>query len=383
MTEAIANPERLYMYSAVNFLEPQPYQKVLRVYSKDAEGVSRAYITSYHPNGQVKQYLESANGRAHGLYREWYPYGGIKVEGVIIEGVADLGPKAEKTWLFDGTTLAYSEERVLIAEIPYCRGSMQGIARYYHPTGTLWKEVAYENDLIHGAFNLYLSDGTLLQTTNYLFGVKEGEAFRYWPQGAVASQECYSKGYLREGIYQDKEGKECARITNGEGWRAVFGKDSLSELQEFHGGVQEGLVQLFDKEGNLVQAYRIKNGLKHGEEVYYYLSKKPSPKLSVNWNKGKVQGLVKTWYESGLPQSQREMSNNKKNGLFTHWYRDGQLMMIEEYEQDKLVKGDYYRKGEKKPVSQVIKGEGTSTFFDEEGNYLRKVTYLQGHPDEH
>jgi antitoxin component YwqK of YwqJK toxin-antitoxin module len=385
MTEAIANPERLQSYTCVNFLDPQPYQKVLRVYSKDQEGVSRAYITAYHPNGQVKQYLESCNGRANGFYREWYPNGGLKVEGRVIEGIADLGPKAEKTWVFDGMTKAYSEEGALVAEIPYCRGAMHGFARYFHSNGAIWKEVPYENNLIQGFFNLYLNDGTLLQTSCYSQGSKEGEALRYWPDGSIASRENYSKGRLLEAAYLDQGGRECASIRNGEGWKAVFGKEEVSELQEFHGGVQEGLVQVFDKEGALLQTYRMKQGLKHGEEVYYFpciSGEKVKPKLSINWNKGKVQGVVKTWYPSGGMQSQREMSENKKTGLFTHWYLDGQLMMIEEYEQDKLFKGDYFRKGNKKPVSQVSKGDGIATLFDEEGNFLKKVAYKQGHPDD-
>ena len=80
-------------------------------------------------------------------------------------------------------------------------------------------------------------------------------------------------------------------------------------------------------------------------------------------------------------ESQREMSGNTRNGVSTAWYRDGQLMMIEEYESDKLKKGDYYRKGHKQPLSQVINGEGTVTLFDSEGNYLRKIPYVNGKPD--
>ena len=106
----------------------------------------------------------------------------------------------------------------------------------------------------------------------------------------------------------------------------------------------------------------------------------PKPKLSVSWYEGKIQGLVKTWYDNGVMENQREMTEGERNGVSTAWYRDGSLMMIEEYETGKLQKGDYYKKGSRQPVSQVNNGEGTVTLFDSEGNFIRKVPYYQGKP---
>ena len=39
--------------------------------------------------GQIKQYLESVNSRALGVYHEWYANGQQKVEALVIGGVAD------------------------------------------------------------------------------------------------------------------------------------------------------------------------------------------------------------------------------------------------------------------------------------------------------
>ena len=57
-------------------------------------------------------------------------------------------------------------------------------------------------------------------------------------------------------------------------------------------------------------------------------------------------------------------------------------MMIEEYEQDILVRGEYYDKEEKVPVSTVEEGEGLATLFDAEGNFVQKVHYLHGTPQQ-
>ena len=98
------------------------------------------------------------------------------------------------------------------------------------------------------------------------------------------------------------------------------------------------------------------------------------------WVEGRIQGLVKTWYPNGTSESQREMSRNAKNGLLTAWYFDGSVMMIEQYDRDKLLKGEYFERGEKIPVSQVMNGKGIATIHDSKGTFLRRITYNNGKP---
>lgn len=384
LSESISNPDRLRTYASTDFLDPQPYQKVFRVYGRDQEGSIHAYITSYHPNGQVKQYLEIINNRAFGAYREWHANGVLKVETTIIEGSADLSIASEKSWIFDGCCHAWNESGNLLADIPYMRGSLEGIARYYHPNGTLWKEVPYVKNQISGELRVYLESGELLQSTEYVKDIKEGKSLRYWSGTQIAAEEYYQQGRLLSASYSNLQGEQIACIENGNGLRALFAKEGLSELQEYRLGFPEGEVKVFNNKGNLVKRYFVKNGMKHGEELIYFATipgKDPQPKLLMNWYEGKIQGIVKTWYDNGTVESQREMSENKRNGVATAWYRTGQLMLIEEYEHGKLKKGDYFRKGDRQPITQVFQGEGTVSYFDADGNYLRKVSYHHGKPE--
>ena len=57
-TETMSTDERLSQYQKVDFLTPQPFQKVQRVFSRNPEGKTRSAITSYHSNGHIFQYLE-------------------------------------------------------------------------------------------------------------------------------------------------------------------------------------------------------------------------------------------------------------------------------------------------------------------------------------
>jgi antitoxin component YwqK of YwqJK toxin-antitoxin module len=379
LSETVSQRNRIAQYDKTDFLSPQPYQKVLRVYEKSKTGEVKAIITSYHPNGQVKQYLETVNNRAKGLYREWYVNGVQKVESHVIGGLADLNTAAEQSWLFEGVSQAWDEEGNLVAEIPYQKGMMDGLACYYHKNGSLWKEIPYAKGEIHGQARYFLLDGSLLMTTDYENGGKHGHATRYWDRTRTAFHEKYENGLLLSGTYFTPQGECISQVEEGCGKRAVFGKDYLERLEEFRGGVQEGVVQLFSSKGDLLKQFSTKKGEKHGQEVVYYKGTQ-TPRLLLTWDHGLLQGTMKTWYENGEIESQREMSQNQKNGLLTAWYQGGALMLVEEYESDRIQKGEYYKKGENTPISKVVRGQGVATLFTPEGTFKQKVTYQNGKP---
>lgn len=382
MTETLSSKDRLNAFQKADFLSPQPYQKVLRVYGRDKNGNTCSRITSYHPNGQVKQYLEAVNNRAKGPYREWHANGQLKVESMVVGGIADLNTQAEESWIFDGHSKAWNEDGHLLADILYNKGDLEGEVVYYHPNGCIWKLSPYTKNQREGIEKIYLDDGTLFLTTQYLKGAKEGPAVRYWGKNQIVFQEVYQNGSLLAAQYFDKKGEIISEIHAGFGYRAIFGKEVLQELQEFRSGVQEGEVKIYDENSNLIRTYSTKNGEKEGEEIDYFPSASNSlrPKLLITWRAGVMEGPVKTWYDNGNFESQREVSQNKKNGLSTAWYYNGSLMFVEEYENDLLVKGEYYREGETSPFSHVERGNGIATLFTPDGNFARKIHYLDGKP---
>lgn len=386
LSETISVPDRIKQYQTVNFLTSQPYQKVLRVFARNSCGDITAIVTTYHVNGQVKQYLEVVNNRAFGYYREWHENGTMKLETKIIGGSPDICPGSEKSWLFDEVSKVWNNCGVLEAEIPYCRGKLEGISIYYHPNGAIWKEECYKDGVLNGTANVYRESGTLLSKTEYIQGVKCGSAYRYWSEDKLAADEEYVNGQLTEAQYWDPCGETIGEIHGGEGWRAVFGKETLTELQQYHQGKPDGEVKVLAKNGRIIRTYHMKDGSKNGEEIEYrnlLLTAGPStPKLSITWSNGVIQGPVKTWYENGKLESKREMSGNVKNGMLSAWYRDGSLMMIEEYDHDKLVKGEYFTRGDKFPVSTVNFGKGYATIYDADGVFIRKIVYHHGKPVE-
>jgi antitoxin component YwqK of YwqJK toxin-antitoxin module len=384
LTENIAAKDRVQSFEKVDFLASQPYQKVLRIFAKDKSGKTISVITSYYPSGQLKQYLEIVNGRANGPYCEWHANGKKKLDATVIGGNPDIDEKSQTGWSFDGPSKCWNEEGILVAKILYDKGRLEGVSVYYHDNGVISETVPYHKGEIEGKVEVFDNKGVLVEETNYSQGNKEGKSFGYWAPSKLAWEEEWKADLLQKGTYVDAQGKIISQVKSGSGKRAIFVEDSFSELQEYKDGKPEGEVIIYDESGNITRRLHVKHDHKHGEEIYYWPLKQVgdplAPKLSIEWYQGKIQGLVKTWYEDGTQESQREMSHNAKQGVLMAWYRDGELMLIEEYEKDLLKRGDYLKKGDAKPVSRVIDGKGTATFYDPDGTFLRRAEYKDGKP---
>ena len=382
MSETVSSKDRLKTYDRVDFLSGQPYARVLRVWAKDKSGKSFSVITSYHPNGQIKQYLEVVNGRAYGHYVEWHLNGQKKIDAHVVGGVADIDEKSQATWAFDGTSHAWDEDGHLLARVSYSKGELAGKTTYYHVSGAVKKEIPYVKGQIEGEAVTFDQIGNIIEKTAYHQGLQWGRSTGFWQKDVQAWTEDWKGGLLQQGSYYNRNGTARTPVRDGVGFRSFFEEGVLTEIQQYVGGKQEGEVKCLH--GNRVTIrYHVLDGVKHGEEIHYWFGKKKSlPKLSMQWHEGQLQGTVKTWYENGTLESSREMSQNKKQGHFLAWYLDGSLMMLEEYDRDILKRGEYLKKGDKTPVSKVINGLGIATFFDKEGSFLKKVTYAEGRPQD-
>lgn len=386
LTETISVPERLENYERVNFEEPQPYKQVMRIFSKDEQGRSRSVLTSYHANGGIFQYLEGKDTRANGTYLEWHPNGKRKIEATVIEGPADLSPAAQKDWVFHDISRVWDEEEHLIAEMSYDRGVLNGTAKYYHANGSLAKTIPYVRDEIHGELCLYSETGSLSQKTFFENGLKEGPSIGYWENESPSYIESYEKDKLVTGIYLTALGVVASEIQNGAGFKTIWQENGGWQQIEYRNGFPEGKVDTFNAKGDILTACYFKDGKKQGEEIHYFLpgeaTGKAQTKLQLYWDDGQVHGTVKTWYNNGRPESQKEYYRNKKNGMSCAWYKEGSLMFVEEYENDALVSGSYYKFKQNEPISKVIQGSGIATLFDGGSHFLRKIKYVNGKPQE-
>lgn len=381
--ETISDPERIRMIEKTNFLEPQPYQRVSRVYEKNIEGKVPGKLLVYHNNGLPWQYLETLGGRANGLYKEWHPNGTLRMKAHILEGMGDLSSEAHLTWIFDRESEVFSDKGERIAQIFYDKGLLTKESIYYYPSGAVMKSVPYEGNKVHGIVKTFAEDGTLLGETAYIDGVKEGRSFFEGDQKRPKREEFFEKGLLVRGEYTDFSGAVIFEVVDGYGTRPTYEEGRLIMTHEYRAGRPEGEVRSFRKGGGLESVYFLRDGVKDGEEWCYYDSpsgEDKNPMLFIDWKDDEIHGRVRTWYPNGVLESEKEMSHNKKDGSLLAWYEDGSLMMVEQYEDDTLVSGKYLKRGEEMPVSRVVSGEGIATIYDSRGRFLRKISYQKGIP---
>ncbi len=383
-TETISSQDRIEKYQHTNFLEPQPFQKVVRVYGKSPEGKSHSILTAYHPNGHIWQSLDVVDGRAHGDYREWHSNGHIKMHLQVIEGFADLQEGSQRTWVFEGKNCIWDSQGYLIAEIHYEKGVLHHPSIYYHPNGQIKKKIPYINDQIHGEMIVYDEQGNVLESVLFIESLRQGKATGYFNNLSIQYEETYENDLLLDAFYYPTSGEPMSTIEQGNGFKALFEENTLASLVEFQQGKPKGIVELFNSKGIKTGFYHQSEGKKEGLEVVYYENSRqessPQIKLSLEWSEDVLQGEVKTWYENGILESQRGFNQNQKHGISLAWYKTGQLMFMEEYDQNKLIKASYFKKGDKKAVSKIEGGNGTATLYGPDGTFVKKTLYEKGQP---
>ena len=379
--ETVSTKDRLSIYDNVDFLNSQPYQKVMRVYKKDQEGKSHSKLTSYHANGGIWQYLEAVDNRAHGRFLEWHENGKPKIEATIIEGMADLNEMAQSSWLFDGQCTVWDELGNLKASFTYEKGNLEKEAKYYFPSGKIERVIQYAQGSAEGLDTTYDAEGNVLEQISYKANRKEGQCVASWEYGISKYQEQYRDGKLINGVYFDPKGQVVAEIQNGRGIKAEFDQALLHKLFQYQDGKPAGEVKVFTPSGKLQSTYTIHEAKKEGEEWQYYTDNDDaSPKMMITWSEDRIQGMVKTWYKNGNLESQREITGNKKHGISLAYYNTGDLMLMEEYENDRIIKGSYFKKGEQEPVSTIENGDGTATLFTPTGQFHKKILYERSKP---
>jgi antitoxin component YwqK of YwqJK toxin-antitoxin module len=379
LSETITNNERLKELATRNFLSPQPYRKVLRVYARDRQGSTKSIISSYYENGQIQQYLECINGRACGPYLEWYSNGTKKVQARVLAGQADLDDKSFITWSFDADCTTWDEQGSINAIFRYQRGSLNGFSETFYNTGEKRSATLYENGQKNGLETYFEKDGSILQTICFKDDSRNGHAEGFFDKNTLLWTEEYQDNLLTKAEYFSKEHTVISSVADGNGIRSIFSDGVLSSQEEIKHGQPEGWTTIYDEENRIERKYEVRAGQKHGQEIRYY-PENGTTRLSIQWHEGYVHGTMKTWYPNGILESQKEMSQNMKNGISMGWYDDGSVMLVEESANDKLVRGQYMKKGEGDPVSTVEKGTGVASLFDLSGNLIEKIQYVEGKP---
>ncbi len=239
-------------------------------------------------------------------------------------------------------------------------GKPDGYWKTYYDDGTLKSEGNRFLFELDGIWKFYNEDGDLVLEVNYIKGMKEGNRKTYRENEIIIEQ---FENDQKEGLTEFK-------YTDG----------SLKRMIPFKNGLEEGNGFDYDHHGNIITLTEYRRGfVVHRESI------------NRTDNNGLKQGRWKYFYEGGMLMEEGTFRNDKKDGFFKKYDRNGNLLELQKYvdgeevtdvpEISKLkVVTEYYDDGAISSVTTYRNGlpEGVSREYAGDGSITMAIIYAGG-----
>lgn len=159
------------------------------------KGVERFVEYNLYENDTSK--IENySNGLLHGVKKEFYPNGKVRIEANYTGG------------LFDGAFIEYNDEGNVLQERFYEEGKKVGNWKYFYNDGNLLKTENWKDDQKEGEFKTFYIQGHIQTLETYKKGMKDGKFMERFPDDKLKSEAYYKKDELIEKHVFDEYGNE-------------------------------------------------------------------------------------------------------------------------------------------------------------------------------
>jgi uncharacterized protein len=313
---------------------------------RDHEGRPHGLWKRFYPWGMIREEFTYRHGQLHGYYRKYDREGNLESIVKYIEG--ELITDSDEIWQLQIRRNYYPDMRVR-TETTFREGVEHGIRREFNPDGSL--KVAYIIDM-----GRILGYGLLDP-----FGKRQGLWKEFYPQGGIRSEGIYTDGirtgewvfYFANGMVEqrgtyDLRGREQGR------WIWYYDNGNLRREEHYLNGVQHGGMVEYDEEGEIMAKGEFIEGEEDGEWFYQ--------------NEGYRQEGP---FVEGVP-----------DGEWIHYYPDGtpgfRGSFIDGLPDGKHVHFNY--NGTVKTEGSYIMGtrHGVWRYHDEEGNLVIIIEFRNG-----
>lgn len=241
-------------------------------------------VVSRYDSGQVKSMRIYPDSWVKGTFQRitYFENGQVESSGHFVNDLSE------------GVCTKYNEQGVKTAEWKELAGHMHDTLRYWHDNGKL-KQISF-----------------------YQEGDKQGEERNYTPTGALESNGEYKDGlmhgtwtlysgsnYQRSTYVNDvRNGPYVAKYTD-----EVFGVMFMKG--QYENGLETGLWQFTDEDGNLLRTLQMDNGKPNGYEITYY--------------PGTADIQIKAQMRNGVVHGKVEYYNNRGEVVHIDEYVNGNL----------------------------------------------------------
>jgi len=211
--------------------------------------------------------------------------------------------------------------------------------------------------------NVGQSGDTLINYVD-INGLKQGYWEKKYPNGKIKYQarfkndvpvgvfkRYYTNGQLFAYIIYDDEGKGTGDATYYWDDGKLLAKGKLINIKQ-----KQGLWKIYNVQGVLLS--------------------------TVNYDKGKMNGLKTTFYHSGKVAEKINYVDGKKDGKMVRYFENGKVSLVMNYKNG-AFDGEvlsYYPDGRLK-VKGAYKDDlkdGVWEYYDEKGSLIRKIEYVKG-----
>ncbi len=268
---------------------------------------------------------------------------------------------------------------------------------------------AQQNNINPNGYNVFYHDnGTISSEGSMVNGVPDGYWKTYYENGTLKS-EGNRKDFMLDSLWKfnDENGKPVLEINYRKGKKngirrtieefEIIEENFVDDVKQgntvysypdgkkkktvpFVNGIEDGMSYEYDTEGTIISLVEYKKGFIVNRDK---INRKDRNNLK--------QGRWVYFYENGRIRLEGNYRDDKKNGYFKQYDRDGNLIIVEKYLDDLLqenvaelveldVRTDYYPSGKIKTVASYKDGipEGVRREYAEDGRIVMAYTFIEG-----
>jgi antitoxin component YwqK of YwqJK toxin-antitoxin module len=185
-------------------------------------------------------------------------------------------------------------------------GRRQGFWRKHHPNGKIAYNAFFVNNYVRGDLVRYHENGKKMAVIHYYDGNEPALAKLYSTEGALAAQ-----------------GKYIANGVKFETWK-YYNNGKLAMQENYDSiGKRNGEQLIFYPSGKVFERYRFVHGLQEG--LYQQMNENGQPIVEMMYRNGKINGKARYYYNNNQIRMDGQYEDGIRTGEWTFYDSHGRL----------------------------------------------------------